>query len=531
MFIPQPTSPYVHLIALLSVTTMGWMTFGCQPDRSTTPSTQTSSSGSTAAAATAAPTTATPPSTHPTTQPPQEAHEEAAKRVLDAILTLETSRDVTCWTSFRQLDSFIATKQYSPFATLSKIAAVKTLVHALWLKASTASRTHQVDKATLVATLGHSAPSTGMAQGNPTGSGPGHRGDIRGKAAASLPEGLGAFADKLGMKNFHDYRTTSEHWRVVLSLLHDELLDPTGLKPLTPNAQAHLTEIVTWLSLDLLQTSGRVASRARNPFIEAHHVRTALTTVSERWGLSIPTPSPSQPPTLTSANIQRPLQQLTRTLIEHKIKALHAYNTPTGTLETDLQRVLRNPIAPEVLRSLLAYVTGVARFVSQGYDAANITSSYPFHALTSTVQGQDLTKRRSDYIDPIYVENILMAVFPHIVLPNADVRFRLAPSPLGGPAPTEDPSTTPPTKPTKEVRVEGYRMDAIRDTAIHWQLLKQVWEERPFAMDPFAAEVLSENLSVILTLFIDLLAEPEHRSSDLGDRTLVMPRDDQPIPW
>ncbi|MEL6182549.1 MAG: VCBS repeat-containing protein, partial [Myxococcota bacterium] len=149
----------------------------------------------------------------------------------------------------------------------------------------------------------------------------------------------------------------------------------------------------------------------------------------------------------------------------------------------------------------------------------------------STVQGQDLTKRRSDYIDPIYVENILMAVFPHIVLPNADVRFRLAPSPLGGPAPTEDPSTTPPTKPTKEVRVEGYRMDAIRDTAIHWQLLKQVWEERPFAMDPFAAEVLSENLSVILTLFIDLLAEPEHRSSDLGDRTLVMPRDDQPIPW
>ena len=40
--------------------------------------------------------------------------------VLERIRSLEREKDVTCWTSFRQLDFFIATKQYSDFATLAK---------------------------------------------------------------------------------------------------------------------------------------------------------------------------------------------------------------------------------------------------------------------------------------------------------------------------------------------------------------------------------------------------------------------------
>src|SRR5689334_9808751 len=49
--------------------------------------------------------------------------DEVAKKTVGEITTLETTKDVTCWTSFRQLDSFISSKEYSNFAALSKITA------------------------------------------------------------------------------------------------------------------------------------------------------------------------------------------------------------------------------------------------------------------------------------------------------------------------------------------------------------------------------------------------------------------------
>ncbi|MBL4632716.1 MAG: hypothetical protein JKY56_02520, partial [Kofleriaceae bacterium] len=47
-----------------------------------------------------------------------------ANYVLDQLVELESVRDVTCWTSFRQLDWYIAEKSYGEFATLAKVAAI-----------------------------------------------------------------------------------------------------------------------------------------------------------------------------------------------------------------------------------------------------------------------------------------------------------------------------------------------------------------------------------------------------------------------
>ncbi|MEO8875144.1 MAG: hypothetical protein ABI461_06110, partial [Polyangiaceae bacterium] len=65
--------------------------------------------------------------------------DDEGKRVLSEIATLESTKDVTCWTSFRELDSFISSNQYSNFAVLAKITAVKALLRAAWEKASIAS--------------------------------------------------------------------------------------------------------------------------------------------------------------------------------------------------------------------------------------------------------------------------------------------------------------------------------------------------------------------------------------------------------
>ena len=61
---------------------------------------------------------------------------KSADIVLDELEALESEADVTCWTSFRQLDWYIAEKSYGEFATLAKVAAVKALVRAAWQAAS-----------------------------------------------------------------------------------------------------------------------------------------------------------------------------------------------------------------------------------------------------------------------------------------------------------------------------------------------------------------------------------------------------------
>jgi hypothetical protein len=66
--------------------------------------------------------------------------DDEAKRTIAEIGNLETTKDVTCWTSFRQLDSYISSKEYSNFAALSKITAAKALTRAAWERASKESK-------------------------------------------------------------------------------------------------------------------------------------------------------------------------------------------------------------------------------------------------------------------------------------------------------------------------------------------------------------------------------------------------------
>src|SRR5512132_986385 len=63
-----------------------------------------------------------------------------AALVLADLVAFESKRDVTCWTSFRQLDWFIAEKSYSETGTLGKIVAIKSLVRGAWAKASAAAK-------------------------------------------------------------------------------------------------------------------------------------------------------------------------------------------------------------------------------------------------------------------------------------------------------------------------------------------------------------------------------------------------------
>ena len=111
---------------------------------------------------------------------------EAADKVLQELAALEKEKDVTCWTSFRQLDWFIAEKSYSEFATLAKVTAVKALVRGLWVKAAAQAKGGPV-------TASHI------------------------EAVAALPEisvsepvqkEFATFTNDIGLKNYTDYQKT-----------------------------------------------------------------------------------------------------------------------------------------------------------------------------------------------------------------------------------------------------------------------------------------------------------------------------------
>ena len=385
-----------------------------------------------------------------------------AKLFIDEIRKLETQRDVTCWTSFRQLDNFIGGKQYSEFATLTKVEAVQALAHAVWAAASSKSGGVQVDAKDIEAVF---------------------------SIEAELPDArkaeLEKFAETQGWQQFRDYRTTGEHWRVLLGVVQSELASPSPtLKPLTPEAAQRLALVTTRLALTLLTESGEVATEARTPLIEAEHVRVAYKNILEEHAIPKP-PAPSGDRDHARANESR--VPLTGQLIEAKIAALRSYNKSTDDIRAELNKVSKIPLDETGADAITGKLMSMARFIAMGFE--------PMRADNYLADGNfapaELAKK--PYIDPEHVENVTQQVFPYLMLPNGDVKLRFEPRPghiserqLEG----------------QDVMMTDHSMNAVRDTAVHWVVLDRVWKDSPYAMDPFAAEYLSELVSIVATFYL-----------------------------
>src|SRR5262249_24330066 len=146
------------------------------------------------------------------------------------------------------------------------ITAVKALVRGAWEKTSRVAKGSEITAADLKAAVTLDA--------------------------AELPEkqkaDLAAFADGKGMKAYKNYRTTSDHWRVILSVVQDEIVAgaTTPLKPLAQDAPAELADVTTRVSLLLLQRAGQIAVAERTPYIEGPQVKKAHAELSQKYGLT-----------------------------------------------------------------------------------------------------------------------------------------------------------------------------------------------------------------------------------------------------
>lgn len=405
-----------------------------------------------------------------------------AARVVLQITELESKKDVTCWTSFRQLDSFIASKQYSDFATLTKIGVIKHLVRAIWIAAS--GQDGKVDPEVLagaLAKLDSAALSDGLDK-----------------------DALGTLARDIGMRDYNDYRKTSEHWRVLLSIVQDEIVvGKNRLGDMGPAQLEQLADLTTRLSLALLRESGAVATTMRSPMIEGEHVREAYKTIVERYdlgGFVKEAPAAAAPEEgLDAEQIAKRIAPMTRAMIEGKVTALRAYNKEANPLAA-IQRVSRMPIDEDAYKLWASYLKSFVVFVSSGFEPMRGDN----YLSDGSFARAKLPKRR--YLDAVWTENVVMQVFPHVMMPNGDIKLRFEPNPG---------TVSEVARAPFDLLMLDYEQNGVRDSAIHWIAMQAVWQERAFAMDPFAAEYLSEVVSMMMTYFVrraEMIARAEGKT-------------------
>jgi len=404
----------------------------------------------------------------------------SADTVLDELAQLETKKDVTCWTSFRQLDWFIAEKSYSEFGTLAKITAVKGLVRATWEKASANPKGGAISEADVKGAV--KLP------------------DI--KLTGPVQQNLPAFANDIGLKNFTDYQKTAEHTRMVLAVIQDEMYSTGGepkLKPLDPAGVRALTDAATTLSLMMLKESGKAAETAKSTIIEGPHVQAAYKTLITQLGLSN-TPHARQP--LASDQIALHLQPITKKLIDNKVSALLTFNKGTQNMVQDLNKVTRIPLTEAGLAVMLRDAQSFVHFLAAGFEPMQADNYLSDGSFAKTKMA------RKSYIDEEWAQNVVMQLFPHHMQPNGDidVKFEVNPGPVSD-------------KPLKgfAIKMLDHEMNGVRDSAIHWIAMQNVWKERAFAMDPFAAEYVSEVVSMMVTLWI---RRGESIASELGKKQI-----------
>jgi hypothetical protein len=389
----------------------------------------------------------------------------SANTLLDQLVQQETQKDVTCWTSFRQLDWFIAEKSYSEFGTLAKIAAMKALVRGVWEKASAGAQGGVIVAADVERAV--KLPKIALP------------GQVQTK--------LSSFANDIGLKNFNDYQKTAEHMRMVLSVIQDVMYTTGGnptLKPLDATGVKALGDAATTLSLMMLKESAKAAEAAQSLTIEGPHVQVAHKQLVTQLGLKN---DPYSAKPLDAKLVEAHIQPLTRRLIDNKVEALLKFNKGSRQLVPDLNKVTRVPLTDDAVKMMLAGAQSFARFVAAGFE--------PMQADNYLSDGSFAKSKmpRLAYVDVVRAQNVVTQLFPHDMHADGDVVVRFEPNP----GPVTDKKLAP-----FEIKLIGHEMDGVRDSAVHWEVLQNVWKEMPFAMDPFAAEYLSEVVSMMFTLWI-----------------------------
>ncbi|UCF81365.1 MAG: CRTAC1 family protein [Acidobacteriota bacterium] len=391
--------------------------------------------------------------------------------IFDQIDYLESRKDVVCWSSFCKLDNFMARKPHSPTAVLVKIHAMQILADQIWEKASLEAQGTHVTPEDLARVV--------------------QKGDFHDLPPFPI-QGMEGKFEEIGFSDFSDYRTTSEHWRILLSVIADAVCGmdlyeerPVLLKPLAEEAAVEISGVVSSLALELLQESSRMAREDRSTHVEGWHVREAFKRTAKQHGLAVPS---TLKPTIREGGAAETkqlgeretefLRTLTQKMIHQKIKSLRRFNA--GAVEENVTRFINAlSIVPVDERGVDYLVEQLRKFY------IDLAADCP-----------------GGLIDEKDYERIHRGL-PYRLLLNGDVLLTFGPYGWTEGQRGPNPYLKVDLSEFKTITLIERDMDAMRDNALHWQILDEVWQQgKGKPMTPFAAEFISEAVSILATYYL-----------------------------
>jgi hypothetical protein len=370
---------------------------------------------------------------------------------IGAIQSLENQRDPKCDATANRLENFMYGTPLSQAGRDRKVELQKQLILDVWQQASDEARKRNADAITadiLVPLVQRAVPFTIDASKN---------------VHVTLGDGSELLLEE---RDIRQYGTVAYGLRAILATQQDALLTPSlTLVPLAPDAVQTLKQMVDVYTLASLNLADRAARKAGEKQLSA-------AAISEVWKLVAPR-------AMDEAATPKPASsksgEVLRKIIAQKLVSFRTYNQAADPLlYSNIQSYYARYPWPnnqeEIKKITNAFTEVVMDFIGE-----------------TLIRAQQKAKAAGD---PIVRERHVAEVYsewaPYTVNIYEDVIFFAN-------LPRE-----------KQIYLEAYDADSLRDSGLHWHFIQQVIDSPGFPLqldlDPFAAELLAEGDAQIAVL-------------------------------
>lgn len=411
-----------------------------------------------------------------------------ARLILKQIVSQESMRDATCWTTVRMMEHFYARRPLSETASFLKIETSKVLLYRIWKYASSLSPKAKLSRNDINAALPTSLQNY-----------------------LTILEQTSRPANPTASKLKHYHRVT-ENWRLLLSIAMESLMGEglfrkgiINIKPLDQSGLQRLANVSTAINLRILQLANQTALKNQHHIIRFSDIRDTYRTVLKELrskGLEQTQGRYALHHVIKNKPLGYKLAlQLSFQNMKQKIRALRTWNKKVYTGKPTRDQILKllNRISPLPLdRGALDYLFDTLRVglgtiaIGSNEKLASLMTS-PLRRLDYFAPQRKSMIKMIPYIRLDWVTHRLERMFAHHTLVNGDVLLRYGMKTRQGPR-------------FFKTRLLGPDLDAVRDVTLHWSILQYIWKSFNWAkpIDPFAAEVLSERVSEFIWFYLYL---------------------------